>query len=144
VPDKATEDAIQLKPEPGASDQENTILVAHATVHLLTGETFQLLPFQHKEDVKSEVSKLIESWSQSGFLLRGSRLYPWHQVRLIEVTSVEELPASQAAQELLDWQIQDEYRVLDSFWKTKQPQPKEDDKSKSDGDKKTAGDAPAK
>jgi len=135
--DSTNQNSTRTKSEDATGDK--SILVAYATIHLLTGESFQLLPFQHEGDVKTEVSKLIESWSKSGFLLRGRWLYPWHQVRLVEVTSVEELSASQAAQSLVDWEIRDEYRVLDGFWKTKKPQSKPADETKGEAQ---AGAAP--
>ena len=70
----------------------------------------------------------MESWVKSGFLLRGRRIYPWHQVVRLEVTSVEEVSRSEAAQRLTDWEINDLYRVQQDFWKTKKPKAKKDEK----------------
>ena len=106
--------------------QPDTILIAHATVHLAGGESFDLLPFQNTEDVKSEVNDLMENWAKSGFLLRGRRIYPWHQVLRVEVTSVDELTRSEAAQRLTDWETNDLYRVQQGFWKTKKAREKKE------------------
>ncbi len=97
-----------------------TLLIAHIVVHLLTGESFELYPFVDPEDVKAKVSELVEGWASSGFLLRGSRLYPWHQVRLLEATSVEEITRQDAQQRLLAWQAEDQVRAVQSFWRTRQ------------------------
>ena len=112
-----------------------TLLIAHVVVHLLTGESFELYPFVDAADVKSKVSELMEGWANSGFLLRGSRLYPWHQVRLLEATSVEEITRQEAQQRLLAWQAEDQARAVQSFWKTKQDHSKKDDEQEG-GDKK--------
>jgi hypothetical protein len=106
---------------PDSTEMPDTILLAYATVHMVDGESFELLPFENTNDVKSELSDLIENWAKSGFLLRGKRIYPWHQVARIEATSVEELSRSEAAQRLTDWQAIDLYRVQQDFWKTKKP-----------------------
>ncbi len=97
-----------------------TILIAHVTVHLVTGESFELYPFVDEEDVKAKVSDLVEGWASSGFLLRGPRLYPWHQVRLLETTGVEEITHEEARRRLLSWEAADQARMQQSFWKTKQ------------------------
>jgi hypothetical protein len=104
----------------------DTILFAHATVVLINGETFELLPFASPEDVKSQFNSFIESWVKSGFLLRGKHVYPWHQVAKVEVTSVEEMTRSEAAQRLTHWEINDLYRLQQDFWKTKKPQAKQE------------------
>ena len=113
---------------PEETQLSDTILVAHAKVYLVGGETFDLLPFQNTEDVKSEVNDLMENWAKSGFLLRGRRIYPWHQVVRVEVTSVDELSRSEAAQQLVDWETHDLYRVQQNFWKTKKARGKKDEK----------------
>jgi len=95
------------------------VLIAHATVYLVNGESFALLPFESAEDVKSKVTDLMESWAKSGFLLRGRHMYPWHQVARIEVTSVEEMSRSESEQRLIDWEINDQYRLQQGFWKTR-------------------------
>ncbi len=108
----------------------DTLLIAHVTVHLVTGESFQLYPFVDPDDVKSKVSELVEGWASSGFLLRGTRLYPWHQVRLLEANTVEEITRQQAQQLLLAWQAEDQIRTVQSFWKTKEEK-KEEKKSEA-------------
>ncbi len=118
--------------ESGAQTNEGpkTILIAHVTVHLLTGDGFELYPFVDEQDVKAKVSELVEGWAQSGFLLRGPRLYPWHQVRLLETTGVEEITHAEARQRLMSWEAVDQARMQQSFWKTKQekqPEKKEDE-----------------
>ncbi|HLH33651.1 MAG TPA: hypothetical protein VKX41_03190 [Alloacidobacterium sp.] len=107
--------------------QPDTVLIAHVTAHLVSGETFDLLPFTDAEDVKSEVTDLIDSWSKSGFLLRGRYFYPWHQVARIEITSVEEISRSESEQQLIDWEINDQYRLQQNFWKTKKPREKKEE-----------------
>jgi hypothetical protein len=115
---------------PEETKQPNTVLIAHVTVHLVNGESFDLLPFESAEDVKSKVNDLVESWGKSGFLLRGRRIYPWHQVLQIEVTSVEELSQSEAAQRLIDWEISDQLRLQNGFWKTKKEREKKEESGK--------------
>jgi hypothetical protein len=118
---------------PDQAQTSDTMLFAHATVFLANGESFELLPFASADDVKSEFNDFIESWVKSGFLLRGRRIYPWHQVVRLEVTSVEEISRSEAAQRLTDWEINDLYQVQQGFWKTKKPRAKKE---------KQGGDAP--
>ena len=122
---------------PDQKQQPETILLAHATVYLVGGESFDLLPFQSPEDVKSQVTNLMENWAKSGFLLRGKRIYPWHQVVRVEVMAVEELTRNEAAQKLTDWEINDLYRVQQDFWKTKKAHEKKEEKS-ADGAGKPA------
>jgi hypothetical protein len=104
---------------PDQTKQPDLVLIAHATVHLLNGQSFDLLPFVNAEDVKSAVMDLIESWAKSGFLLRGRYIYPWHQIARVEVISVEEVSRSASEQRLIDWEINDQYRLQQGFWKTK-------------------------
>jgi hypothetical protein len=104
-----------------------TVLIAHATVHLVNDESFDLLPFKSDEDVKSKVADLMENWSKSGFLLRGRYIYPWHQVAHVEVTLVEEMSPIESEQQLIDWEINDQYRLQQGFWKTKKPREKKDE-----------------
>ena len=115
------------------SGLDKTILIAHVTVHLLTGESFELYPFVDENDVKAKVSELIEGWADSGFLLRGGRMYPWHQVRLLEAAPVEEITRIEARQRLMSWEAADITRVQQSFWKTKREAEKKDDKEEKDG-----------
>ena len=117
----------------------DTILIAHATVHLLNGESFDLLPFESAEDVKSKVNDLMESWAKSGFLLRGRYIYPWHQVQRIEVMSVEELSRQESEQQLIDWEINDQFRLQQDFWKTKKQREKKEEQKDSSGGPPHAG-----
>ena len=71
------------------------MLIAHVKAHLVTGETVDLLPVRHETDVKKEVTELLEGWASSGFLIWEKCVYPWHQVRTIEV-AVESLSSSEA------------------------------------------------
>lgn len=122
-----------------AQEKPETLLIAHVTVHLLTGESFELYPFVDPHDVKAKVSELMEGWHSSGFLLRGSRLYPWHQVRLLEATVVEEITRQEAQQRLLSWQAEDQAKAVQSFWKTKEDKSKKDEKK--DGDDQGGGES---
>ena len=118
---------------------DETLLIAHATAHLVTGESLELLPFTDENDVKSKVSDLMEKWADSGFLLRGQRIYPWHQVRTIEVLSVEQVPQQLARQRLLDWEAANFAHAQQSFWKTKKARDKKgdgQDEGKESGGKK--------
>jgi hypothetical protein len=105
--------------EENAGAPGQVLLIAHARAHLVSGEAFDLLPIKHEHDVKSEVNALVESWAQSGFLLRGRFIYPWHQVKQIEVTSVEELPLRLARQRLDDLYAADRARLQENFWRTR-------------------------
>jgi hypothetical protein len=75
----------------------------------------------------------MESWAKSGFLLRGQRIYPWHQVLRVEVTAVDELSRSEAAQRLVEWEINDLYRVQQGFWKTKKAREKKEESKQPQG-----------
>lgn len=92
------------------------MLIAYPKAHLVTGETVELLPVRHETDVKKELSELLEGWASSGFLIREKFVYPWHQVRAIEV-SVESLSSEQAAQRMLNLQGADRARLQEEFWK---------------------------
>jgi hypothetical protein len=106
-----------------------TVLVAYVTVHLTSGDSFQLLPFQDDADVKSRVTDLLDDWVKSGYLVRGGHIHPWHQVKLVEATSVTELSRRDSEQDLTEWQISDLTHLQQAFWKTKHPR-----KSKKDGE----------
>ncbi len=112
-----------------------TILIAHVTAHLLDGTSFELYPFVDADDVKAKVSELTEGWASSGFLLRGSRLIPWHRVSHLEATSVEEISRREAGQRLMVWQAEDQRQAVQNFWKTKQEKKGEGDKKEDEGDK---------
>lgn len=120
-----------------SENKPETFLIALATVYLLDGTGFELYPFIDANDVKGKVSELAEGWSSSGFLLRDSHLIPWHQVKLIETTSVEELSKQEVQKRLDAWHAEDERRAIQNFWKTKKHDKKEDgDKSEGDQGKK--------
>jgi hypothetical protein len=109
--------------------ESETVLVAYVTVHLASGDSFELLPFQDHVDVKSKVTDLLDDWAKSGYLVRGGHIHPWHQVKLVEATSVTELPRRDSEQQLIEWQTSDLTHVQQAFWKTKQHR-----KSKQDGE----------
>ena len=109
--------------------ESEIVLVAHVTVHLTSGDSFQLLPFQDDADVKSRVTDLLDDWVKSGYLVRGGRIHPWHQVTLVEATSVTELSRRDSEQQFLEWQTSDLTHLQQSFWKTKHPR-----KNKKDGE----------
>jgi hypothetical protein len=92
------------------------MLIAHVKVHLVTGETVELLPVRHESDVKKEVTGLLEGWASSGFLIWEKFVYPWHQVQMIEL-AVESLSSEQAAQRMLDLQGADRARLHEEFWR---------------------------
>jgi hypothetical protein len=94
-----------------------SVLVAYVTAHLDSGESFELLPFEDTQDVKSKVKDLLEDWSKTGFLVQADKFYPWHRVTSVEATKVVELSAQ-------EWEQQRQApaevaRLRTSFWKTK-------------------------
>lgn len=99
----------------------DTVLVAWVTVHLDDGETFELFPFEDTHDVKSRVSDLVADWVKSGFLVRGNRIVPWHCVRRLEATRVEDLKLADARLRREQWQAQEAERLQQSLWRTKEP-----------------------
>jgi hypothetical protein len=94
------------------------MLIAYLKAHLVTGETVELLPVRHETDVKKELNGLLEGWASSGFLMREKFVYPWHQVRTIEV-NIENLSNEEAAQRMLDLQGADRARRQEDFWEGK-------------------------
>jgi hypothetical protein len=106
------------------SPANETLLVAEVRVHLDDGESFELLPFVDAKDVKSKVSDLLEEWSKSGFLVRGSQIIPWHCVRRVEALRVESLSPAAAERRLTEWATRDQRQYQQSFWKTKEPREK--------------------
>lgn len=120
-------------------DVSDTILIAHVTAHLVDGTGFELYPFVDEHDVKAKVSELVEGWASSGFLLRGSHVVPWHQVKQLEATSVEEITRQEAQQRLLAWQAEDQRRAVLNLWKTKQEKKKDEGSDKKEGDAPPAG-----
>ncbi|MBW4026376.1 MAG: hypothetical protein HIU93_03160 [Acidobacteria bacterium] len=106
-----------------------TVLVAYATATLVDGASFELLPFLDEYDVKSKFTSLLESWAESGFLLRGQRVYPWHQVRHVEVSRVVEMSEQDAHQRILDWEKAEFSEQQHNFWRMKRSMEKADEKS---------------
>jgi hypothetical protein len=92
------------------------MLIAHVKAHLVTGETVELLPVRHETDVKKELSGLLEGWHSSGFLIWERFVYPWHQVKSIEV-AVESVSNAEAAQRMLGLHGADRARLHEEFWK---------------------------
>lgn len=111
----------------------DTVLVAWVTVHLDDGQTFELLPFEDTQDVKSKVGDLVEEWVRSGVLVRGNRMIPWHRVRLLEATKVEELELADAQLRREQWQAQETERMQQSFWLTKLPRDKRNEGEEEHG-----------
>jgi hypothetical protein len=109
--------------------EDETVLAAYVTVHLTSGDSFELLPFRDDADVKSKVTDLLDDWAKSGYLVRGGHIYPWHQVKLVEATSITELSRRDSEQQLVEWQTSDLTHLQQAFWKTKHPR-----KSKQDGE----------
>ncbi|HET7348274.1 MAG TPA: hypothetical protein VFJ10_13155 [Acidobacteriaceae bacterium] len=97
----------------------DTVLIAYATVHLESGESFELLPFEDANDVKSRVCDLIEDWARSGYLVAGNLYYPWHRVRRVEVTKVLEVPRIDAERLRQTDGREEKARQQRSFWRTK-------------------------
>src|SRR5580704_6272424 len=109
--------------------KEDVILIAEVRAHFLDGEAVDLLPFKNKEDVRAEVNKFIEDWSKTGFLLKQNVMYPWHQVKMVEVISVQAMTHAQAAPYIDQWNQDSEAQK--SFWKTRKPQAKKAEKTES-------------
>lgn len=111
----------------GSDRQPQVVLIAHLHALLVSGETVPLLPIRHENDVKADVTKLLEDWAESGFLLRGNIAYPWHQVRRVEVTRVEELAPHEVHQRLLLLEGEDRAQIQQGFWKTRKTDQKDTD-----------------
>jgi hypothetical protein len=94
------------------------MLIARLKAHLVTGETVELLPVRHETDVKKEVTELLNGWASSGFLIWEKFVYPWHQVKTVEV-SVENLSSGEVAERMLDLHGGDRARLHDDFWQGK-------------------------
>jgi len=109
--------------------KEDVILIAEVRAHFLHGEAVDLLPFKHEEDVRAEVNKFIEEWSKTGFLLKQNFMYPWHQVKTVEVVSVQAMTHAQAAPYFEQWRQDTEAQK--TFWKTSKPQAKKEEKTES-------------
>ena len=105
----------------------DTVLVAYVTVHLVSGESFELLPFEDANDVKAKVSDLLAAWAKSGFLIRGNEIVPWHQVRRAEATRVEELSRDESELRRREWEARELARMQKSCWRTKKPREKKEE-----------------
>ena len=105
--------------------EAQVLLIAHLRAHLVSGESFDLLPIKHELDVKTEVESLIESWSESGFLLHGRFVYPWHQVKHLEVTQVEEMPMALANQRYQEFYGAERPRTQED-WRTRRKSEKKE------------------
>jgi len=119
------QDKEDKKDEP----KEDIILIAEVRAHLHDGETIDLLPFKHEEDVRSEVNKFIEDWSKTGFLLKQNFMYPWTRVKVVEVVSVQAMTHAQAAPYVDQWNQDTEAQK--AFWKTRKPQAKKEEQKES-------------
>ena len=108
------------------NNEPQVLLIGHLRAHLVSGESFDLLPIKHELDVKSEVESLIESWSESGFLLHGRFTYPWHQVKHLEVTQVEEMPMALAHQRYPEFYDAERARTQEAFWRTRRKSEKKE------------------
>ena len=99
--------------------EPKVLLIAQLRAFLVSGESFDLLPVKHEQDVKSEVESLVASWAESGFLVHGRFIYPWHQVKHVEVTQVEEMPLQLAHQRFEDLYTEQRARMQEDFWRTR-------------------------
>jgi hypothetical protein len=109
---------------------DDTVLVATVMVRLLSGESFELLPFEDAADVKARVNGLLADWAKSGFLIRGSDIVPWHQVQRVEAVKIEELSRDESALRRTEWEAKETARLQQSFWRTK----KEPNEEKNGGE----------
>lgn len=93
---------------------EQVVLVAQLRAFLTSGESFDLVPIEDEKDVKGAVESLLRSWAESGFLIRGRFIFPWHQVRHIEVTQVEETRRGYEERNAAT-----RVRAQEEFWRTR-------------------------
>ena len=119
--------------------QPQVVLIAHLQAQLLSGEVLKLLPIRHENDVKSDVTRLLEEWAKTGFLLRGNVAYPWHQVRSVEVTEVEELAPHEVHQRMLLLEGSERAQMQKGFWKTRASAAEKDSKGEDGEVKKDEG-----
>lgn len=105
--------------DPKRSNETQVLLIAQLRAHLVSGESFDLLPIKHENDVKSEVESLTQSWAESGFLVHGRFIYPWHQVKWVEVTQVEEMPLQLAYRRYDELYAAERARMQENFWRTR-------------------------
>ena len=99
--------------------ESQVLLIAQLRAFLVNGDSFDLLPIKHEQDVKTEVEALIRSWAESGFLVHGRFIYPWHQVKHVEVTEVEEMPLHLAHQRFEEFYAAERARMKEDFWRTR-------------------------
>lgn len=104
---------------PKSNDQGNVLLIAQLRAHLVSGESIDLLPIKHETNVKNEVQSLVQSWSESGFLTHGRFIYPWHQVKRVDVTQVEEMPLQLAQRRYDELYAAQRTRADEEFWHTR-------------------------
>ena len=116
-----------------APKKEDVLLVAHVRALFLNGGFIDLLPFKHEEDVRAEINNFIEDWVKSGFLLKENYLYPWHQVKNIEVVSVKTLSHAEAEPYLEVWRQDTDAQK--AFWKTRKPQSNKSEEKGEKGEK---------
>jgi len=122
---------VASHPDTKEEKEPKVLLIAQLRAFLVSGESFDLLPIKHEQDVKSEVGSLVESWAESGFLVHGRFIYPWHQVNHIEVTQVEEMPSQLAHQRFDELYAAQRARLQEDFWRT-QRKPEKPAKETSD------------
>jgi hypothetical protein len=101
-------------------NEPKVLLIAQLRAFLVSGESFDLLPIKHEQDVKNEVESLVESWAASGFLVHGRFIYPWQQVKHVEVTQVEEMPLQLAHQRFDELYAAQRAQMQEDFWRTRQ------------------------
>jgi hypothetical protein len=106
-------------PDTKEEKESKVLLIAQLRAFLVSGESLDLLPIKHEQDVKSEVESLVESWAESGFLVHGRFIYPWHQVKQVEVTQVEEMPMQLAHQRFEELYAAQRARMQEDFWRTR-------------------------
>jgi hypothetical protein len=106
-------------PDTKEEKESKVLLIAQLRAFLVSGESLDLLPIKHEQDVKSEVESLVESWAESGFLVHGRFIYPWHQVKHVEVTQVEEMPMQLAHQRFEELYAAQRARMQEDFWRTR-------------------------
>jgi hypothetical protein len=120
-------------PDTKEENEPKVLLIAQLRAFLVSGESFDLLPIKHEQDVKSEVESLVQSWAESGFLVHGRFIYPWHQVKHVEVTQVEEMPLQLAHQRFDELYAAQRARMQEGFWRTHRKSEKKTNEKGGDG-----------
>ena len=118
----------------GRKQREETVLMAQMMVQLVSGERFELLPFEDANDVKCRVCDLVEDWAKSGSLARGNEIIPRHRVEKAKAERVEELSRDESELRRTEWEVREPERQQQSFWRTKRAKPKEQDSGASTRD----------